>query len=175
MILKCFKYNQHFVAMMNIINLARIRNINGNFERHHIIPRCFFKYTGQKIDNSENNVVNLTSEEHVKVHLLASMCAEKIIEQAMKNAANIIVHKRDMVNNNPMSESKYRKKISDKLKGRNFSNLHKRNLSAASAKRTDRRSGFSEWFRKTFNTTREENYALYKREYVKWRKSYASE
>ena len=29
MILDVFEYNQHFVAMMNIINLAKIQNVEG--------------------------------------------------------------------------------------------------------------------------------------------------
>lgn len=66
MILECFEYNQHFVAMMNIINHARLCNVEGKFEKHHIIPRCFYKNKGLEVDNSSSNLVNLTIEEHKK-------------------------------------------------------------------------------------------------------------
>lgn len=44
-ILEVFEYNQHFVAMMNIINSARLCN-NKVGHKHHIIPRSWFKWKG---------------------------------------------------------------------------------------------------------------------------------
>ena len=39
-------------------------------QRHHIIPRCWFRQQGLEIDNSEENVVNLLPGEHLEVHAL---------------------------------------------------------------------------------------------------------
>lgn len=172
MVMKCFKYNQHFVAMMNIINLARLRNVNGKFERHHIIPRCFYRFSNMPVDDSESNVVNLTSDEHIKVHQLAALCAKDIVADALLKTTHIIVHKRDMVNDNPSKDAAVRSKISLKLKGRTFTDSTKCKMKLASAKRTDRRSGFTMWFEETFHTTRKENSKLWKREYKKWSKAY---
>ena len=73
-ILEVFEYNQHFVAMMNIINNARLNPpIEGH--KHHIIPRCWFKMNGQEVDNSNDNLVLLTYEDHIKVHKLAYLCS----------------------------------------------------------------------------------------------------
>lgn len=90
MILKCFKYNQYFVAMMNIINLARIKNIDGKFEKHHIIPRCFYKINKLDIDNSANNLVNLTVEEHRKVHQLLPLCANDEIATRLNRCKGLM-------------------------------------------------------------------------------------
>ena len=69
-----FTYNQHFVAMMNIINAARL-NPPDKGHKHHIIPKCWFKLHNLDIDNSNNNLVLLTYEDHCKVHKLMTLCA----------------------------------------------------------------------------------------------------
>lgn len=69
-----FAYNQHFVIMMNIINAARL-NPPKNGHKHHIIPRCWFKMNNLEIDNSKDNLVLLSIEDHIKVHKLAYKCA----------------------------------------------------------------------------------------------------
>lgn len=69
-----FEYNQHFVAMMNIINAARL-NPPERGHNHHIVPRCWFKLHNLPIDNSKDNLVLLTYEDHIKVHKLAMLCS----------------------------------------------------------------------------------------------------
>ena len=74
-ILEVFDYNQHFVAMMNVINAARLNPpVKGH--KHHIIPRCWFKLNNLPVDNSDDNLVLLTYEDHCKVHKLAILCAK---------------------------------------------------------------------------------------------------
>lgn len=74
MITQVFEYNQHFVAMMNIINAAKL-NPPKEGHKHHIIPRCWFKMNNLSVDNSKDNLVLLSYEDHVKVHKLAYLCA----------------------------------------------------------------------------------------------------
>lgn len=86
MILDVFTYNQHFVAMMNIINIAkRFPPENGHI--HHIIPKCWFKKKGLKVDDSKENTVKLSVEQHILVHKLAALCACDLIKNSMKHAA----------------------------------------------------------------------------------------
>lgn len=42
--------------------------------KHHIIPKLFYKMNKLPIDNSENNVVNLSYQEHVLAHCYLEMC-----------------------------------------------------------------------------------------------------
>lgn len=78
-ILEIYEYNQHFVAMMNVINAAKLNPpVKGH--KHHIIPRCYFKMKNLEVDNSENNIVLLTYEDHCKVHKLAFLCAKDFIK-----------------------------------------------------------------------------------------------
>lgn len=88
-ILNVFTYNQHFVAMMNIINNARLCH-NKTGHKHHIIPRCWFKMMNLPIDNSKSNLVMLTPEDHLKVHQLAILCAK---DDVMKSKMGFAVHR----------------------------------------------------------------------------------
>lgn len=74
MIKEVFEYNQHFVTMTNIINAAKL-NPPKEGHKHHIIPRCWFKMNKLPVDNSKDNIVLLSYEDHVKVHKLAYLCA----------------------------------------------------------------------------------------------------
>ena len=49
-----FEYNQHFVAMMNVINTARL-NAPESGHKHHIVPKCWFKLHNLPVDNSKDN------------------------------------------------------------------------------------------------------------------------
>lgn len=116
MILECFEYNMHFVAMINIINHAKLFNKEGEFEKHHIIPKCFFRKKGLEIDNSETNLVNLTYEEHQKVHKLAYLCAKEFMKASLKYAMNMMNRISMVGENHP-------------LFGRQFTEEHIKNLS----------------------------------------------
>lgn len=87
-ILEVFEYNQHFVAMMNIINSARL-NPPSKGHNHHIIPQCWFKLHNLPVDNSKDNLVLLTIEDHQKVHKLSAMC---IIGSDMRSAMGFATH-----------------------------------------------------------------------------------
>lgn len=85
MVLKCFKYNQHFVAMMNIINSARL-NPPESGHKHHIVPKCWFRMNNLPIDNSKSNLVLLSYEDHIKVHKLAYLCTTGKMKRNMAYA-----------------------------------------------------------------------------------------
>lgn len=115
-----FEYNQHFVAMMNIINLAKLTNNDDKFEKHHIIPRCYFNKHNLPVDNSENNLVKLTTEQHRKVHKLAALCATEEMKTSLKYAASLMNRESVIGDKNPnygvkCSDEK-RKKISNSVK-----------------------------------------------------------
>ena len=118
MLLDVFEYNQHFVAMMNIINMARL-NPPESGDKHHIIPKCWFKMNNLPIDNSDANLVLLTKEQHGKVHKLMSLCAK---DEQLKRNMVIAAHLMGL----PTTSLKYTptkeviQKISEALKGNTF-------------------------------------------------------
>ena len=144
MIEHVFEYNQHFVAMMNIINSSRL-NPPESGDKHHIIPRCWFTMNNLPIDNSDENLVLLTKEQHGKVHKLMSLCAK---DEQLKRNMVIAAHLMGL----PTTSLKYthtkearqkisdagkgriltddiRKKISESNLGRQFSDEHRKKLS----------------------------------------------
>ena len=43
--------------------------IKGKTQKHHILPRAWFKLQGSPVDNSKTNLVNLLVVDHIKAHL----------------------------------------------------------------------------------------------------------
>ena len=144
MIEHVFVYNQHFVAMMNIINSSRLNQPESG-DKHHIIPRCWYTMNNLPIDNSDENLVLLTKEQHGKVHKLMSLCAK---DEQLKRNMVIAAHLMGL----PTTSLKYthtkearqkisdagkgriltddiRKKISESNLGRQFSDEHRKKLS----------------------------------------------
>lgn len=127
--LDVFEYNQHFVAMMNIINNARL-NPPENGDKHHIIPRCWFKMNNLSVDNSKDNLVLLSVEDHVKVHKLAYLCAKSV---QLKNYMAYAIHLMGC----PTTFMKYthseetRKKMSEAKKGHAVTNETLKKMSEA--------------------------------------------
>ena len=124
-ILDIFEYNQHLVAMMNVINAARLCP-PAKGHRHHIIPRCWFKMKGLPVDNSKDNIVLLTEDDHIKVHKLAMLCsADSImrskqafaVKRLLKGNFSGMHHTEDsklkMSKNNGMHDPNTRRKISE--------------------------------------------------------------
>lgn len=140
-IVQVFEYNQHFVAMMNIINHSKL-NPPTSGHKHHIIPRCWFKMNGKEVDNSTDNLVLLTYEDHIKVHKLAYLCAKDI---KFKSKMVYAYHRlsegeclnKDLVKGEYSSNYgkkftvEHRNKISKSLKDKSKSKEHRNNLSNA--------------------------------------------
>ncbi len=89
MIEKVYEYNQHFVAMMNVINAARL-NPPESGHKHHIIPKAYFKLHNMEVDDSESNLVLLTLEDHQKIHKLIVLCVKDPI---LKSKMGFAVHR----------------------------------------------------------------------------------
>lgn len=43
-------------------------------QRHHIIPKCYFKLINKPCDNSKTNLVNLLYLDHARAHFYLSQC-----------------------------------------------------------------------------------------------------
>lgn len=62
-------------------------------QRHHIIPVCYYKYSKLQINNSNDNLVNLTYKDHALAHYYLAMCFENIyLKSAMFFALNYILY-----------------------------------------------------------------------------------
>ena len=128
---QAFEYNQHFVAMMNVINAARL-NPPTKGHRHHIVPKCWFKMNNLPIDNSEDNLVLLSYEDHIKVHKLSILCAAT---PEMKSKMGFAVKRLLNGNFSGMHHTiETRRKMTDSRKGKKikpFTEETKRKMSEA--------------------------------------------
>lgn len=56
-------------------------------QKHHIIPRCYFKYFNINIDNTPENIVNLSYKDHILAHYyLCLCCSNKPLKGKLCNA-----------------------------------------------------------------------------------------
>lgn len=74
-----FKHNKEFDDYCNLINNSEKVAFNSNerregFEKHHIIPRHYFKHKGIKTDDSADNCVWLSKQDHKYAHSLLFKC-----------------------------------------------------------------------------------------------------
>lgn len=109
-----FVYNQHFVAMLSLVNGVKVRKRLTSGEKHHILPRALFKKLGLPVDNSENNLVLLTEDEHKRVHKLLSLCCTPLIANEMKCASALMSGNRSHLKTRT---EKWRKRQSERMKG----------------------------------------------------------
>lgn len=68
--------NNYLNLYINIIWNAR-NNVKQKFktERHHIIPKYYFKLEKLTCDNSKDNIVNLFYLDHMKAHIYLCLCS----------------------------------------------------------------------------------------------------
>lgn len=67
--LNIFEDNDYLDLYVDLIN----SNINREHEvyrtqRHHIIPRCYYKINNLEVDNTKTNIVNLLYKDHILAH-----------------------------------------------------------------------------------------------------------
>ena len=65
---------------------------NGQYkEKHHIIPKSYFKLIAEPIDNSVDNIVKLTYFDHVLAHYYLSLCTLGKLHQANVKAFIMLI------------------------------------------------------------------------------------
>lgn len=98
---------------------------NSCIEKHHIIPRSYFKKVGRDYID-DGNLVSLPAYDHYKVHYFAWKCAKPLMERSMTMAFNFMAKKcMKIVDDNDLNFSSFmyeqfreehRKSISRSLK-----------------------------------------------------------
>ena len=74
------------------INLTQTCSNAKYTERHHILPRAYYKLVDISIDNSENNLVRLSFADHCKAHWLLYFCTKDKLRLATQTAFMIMVN-----------------------------------------------------------------------------------
>ena len=65
-----FLDNEAFYNYCQLVASNRnTKSVRGKTQKHHILPRAWFKLHNKPIDNSKDNLVNLLVVDHIKAHL----------------------------------------------------------------------------------------------------------
>ena len=74
--LNVFVRNEYFQKYVELIfENIDTKSEKGKTQGHHIIPKFYYKNTNQRVDNSENNLVNLSWVDHVMAHYYLFKCS----------------------------------------------------------------------------------------------------
>lgn len=74
-----------------IVENQSTEKIKYETQRHHIVPRNFFEYNNEKIDNSDDNLVNLFTIDHCRAHAYLALAGKNFhIRSANANAVAFI-------------------------------------------------------------------------------------
>lgn len=67
--------NEYFYKYIELINnnLYNLK-IKSRTQRHHIIPRSYYKLNNIEINNSSSNLVNLLHKDHIMAHYYLALC-----------------------------------------------------------------------------------------------------
>ena len=70
------------IYLNKYIDIVSNENNTNYTERHHIIPKSYFKINRLKIDNSKENIVKLSYYNHILAHYYLSFCTIGKLKQA---------------------------------------------------------------------------------------------
>lgn len=87
---KLFIDNDKLDKYVNLINVGD--NIADYTEKHHIIPKSYFRIIGQRIDNSRGNIIKLSYFNHILAHYYLSLCTIGRLRQANIIAFTLLIN-----------------------------------------------------------------------------------
>lgn len=70
--------NEYLDKYIDLVNsCAENKPIKSKTQKHHIIPKSYFKKIGKEVDNSSENIVNLYHYQHILAHWYLFKCAKE--------------------------------------------------------------------------------------------------
>ena len=78
-------YLDKYVELI-IANLTRLKEPKIT-QKHHILPRYYFKHNNMAVDNGKNNLVNLIYTDHILAHYYLALCSNSIKDRLGNEAA----------------------------------------------------------------------------------------
>ena len=67
--------NDYYNKYLTIVYSNNIQE-SSIINKHHIIPRCYYKHYNLAVDNSSNNVVKLSISDHILAHYYLYKCSK---------------------------------------------------------------------------------------------------
>lgn len=83
--LKLYSYfidNEFLLKYCQLIERNRRTPIRHNTNKHHIVPKSWYKLNSCKVNNESSNLVNLVYRDHVLAHYYLCLCTEDPLKYA---------------------------------------------------------------------------------------------
>ena len=91
-----FLDNEYLIKYCQLIERNRhTKNVKGT-NKHHIIPKSWFKLNSQAVDNSINNLVTLTYRDHVLAHYFLCLCTTGKLQYANQLALMCLTNRKKL-------------------------------------------------------------------------------
>lgn len=88
------KYLEQYCLLVERNTRTQVRGKQTN--KHHIIPKCWFKLKQIPINNQLNNLVNLPYREHVLAHYYLCLCTEDPFKYGNQLALDCLVNRKKL-------------------------------------------------------------------------------
>ncbi len=83
----CFEDNEWLDKYCELIEINKDTQAEkGKTNKHHIIPKCYYKNNNLAIDNSQENLVNLFYKDHILVHYYLCLCTKDKLKHQLEYA-----------------------------------------------------------------------------------------
>jgi hypothetical protein len=86
LILNIFQNNEYFNNYIDLILKNKYKEKTKYTQRHHIIPKCYFKINKLVVDDNIDNLVNLDYTDHILAHYYLCLCTTDKIKGKLCNA-----------------------------------------------------------------------------------------
>lgn len=100
--LAIFIDNEYLDKYIYLINNYNKQYTKFETQRHHIIPRAYFKHNKIKLDNSKANIVCLTYKDHILAHYYLYKCSKDWFNQCMLRALTYLSNR--LIADNSLTE-----------------------------------------------------------------------
>ena len=85
----------YFIDNEYLDQYLKLTKINSNakyLERHHILPKAYYRLKNLKVDNTKNNIIKLSFANHCKAHWLLYFCTKDELKYANQTAFAIMMN-----------------------------------------------------------------------------------
>ena len=109
-----------------IINNLNTKEVQYKTNKHHIVPKCYFKMLGLPVDNSSENLVHILYKDHIIAHYYLCLCTKNKLKRQLVNAfAHLINRKEKCLDFNPETDLEYYQEIYTYYKSKVHTLLYK--------------------------------------------------
>ena len=97
--LKLFIDNEYLIKYCRLIEQnTTTNNLPGRTNRHHIIPKSWFKINELEVDNTRSNLVTLDYRNHVLAHYYLCLCTSDQLKFANELALICLISRKKKLN-----------------------------------------------------------------------------